>query len=357
MSRFLDPELASLAPYVPGEQPRAVNGLIKLNTNENPYPPSPKVLDALSPQSLARLPLYPDPGCLGLKEAVARAYGLSPDQIFVGNGSDEVLAFIFRGHCAQGAAGADIGYGFYPVFAALFQRPWRTLPLREDFSLNINDYAGIKTPLIIANPNAPTGLALSLSQVRDLLEQDRRRLLVLDEAYVDFGADTALGLINSFDNLLIVQTLSKSRQLAGARLGLALGQAELIADLERIKFSFNPYSVNRLALAAGEAAFEDEEWFQHCRQAVMEERRRMAEELGLLGFTLTDSRANFIFAAPPTGLSGQEYYLALREAHILIRWFDKDRIRNHVRISAGLPEQTTALLQATRAILRERNLL
>ena len=357
MSRFSTSHLASLTPYVPGEQPPDNGQLVKLNTNENPFAPGPAVSAVLNASAAERLRLYPDPDCRRLREAAANACGLRPENIYVGNGSDEVLAFIFKGLCPKGAAFPDISYGFYPVFADMFQIPYREIPLGQDLSLDIKDYAQTGSTVFIANPNAPTGLALPLSDIRLLLEQDRQRLVVVDEAYVDFGAQSAAPLIAEYDNLLIVQTLSKSRQLAGARIGLALGQKELIRDLETMKFSFNPYSVNALALAAATASFQDTSWFEEHRRLVMENRAYLSHGLADLGFKLTDSCANFVFAAPPAGLSGEDYFTELRRRSIIVRWFKKPRICNYVRITVGRRDQLEILLRATKEIMQERGLL
>lgn len=357
MSRFSTPQLSALTPYVPGEQPPRSVSLIKLNTNENPYPPGPAVRAVLTDAAVDSLRLYPDPDCRELKEAVAEAYGLQAENVYVGNGSDEVLAFIFKGLCPKGAAFPDISYGFYPVFADMFQIPYREVPLRDDLSLDIADYKDTDSTLFIANPNAPTGLPLTIDEIKSLLEQNRRRLVVVDEAYVDFGCESAVKLIDSYDNLLIVQTLSKSRQLAGGRIGLALGQKELIQDLETLKFSFNPYSVNALALLAAAASFKDTKWFEEHRDRLIENRCFLSCNLTGLGFRLTDSLANFVFAAPPAGLSGEEFFQLLRRRNIIVRWFNKPRIKNYVRITVGRRDQLESLLQATTEILKERNLL
>lgn len=357
MSRFSTPQLSALTPYVPGEQPPRSINLIKLNTNENPYPPGPAVHAVLTEAAVASLRLYPDPDCRELREAVAEAYGLQPGNVYVGNGSDEVLAFIFKGLCPKGAAFPDISYGFYPVFADMFQVPFKEVQLKDDLSLGIADYEDIDSTLFIANPNAPTGLILSIDGIKKLLEQNRQRLVVVDEAYVDFGCESAVKLIDSYDNLLIVQTLSKSRQLAGGRIGLALGQKELISDLETLKFSFNPYSVNALALLVATASFKDTKWFEEHRDRLIENRDFLSRNMAALGFHLTDSRANFVFAAPPEGLSGEEYFQQLRRRNIIVRWFNKSRIKNYVRITIGRRDQLESLLQATMDILQERNLL
>jgi len=354
MASFLDPKFEKLVPYTPGEQPKGMERLIKLNTNENPFPPSPEVLKALSSKELSDLRLYPDPGCGRLTAAISKVYSIREEQIFLGNGSDEILAFCFHGLCKDGALFPDISYGFYPVFADMFSIPYEEIPLREDFSVAIEDYEGKKGTVFLANPNAPTGLALPLSRIEALLKQDPERLVVVDEAYVDFGSDSARSLLPQYPNLLVVQTFSKSRQLAGARLAMAFGSEALIRDLNTLKFSFNPYSVNRLALLAGEASMLDTTYFESCRQAVMENRAYTAKGLRELGFTVLESRANFLFAMPPKLLSARDYHRALRERAILVRHFNKERIDGFVRISIGAKEQMEAFLLATEEILKEK---
>ncbi len=354
MSRFFHPALRALAPYTPGEQPRDAEGWIKLNTNENPFPPSPEVIAALNADESRALRLYSDPACGGFLSALAAAYGVSPSQTFASNGSDEALAFCFQAFGARGAAFPDLTYGFYSVFAALFGVDAKVVPLREDFTLAVEDYAGLPHTLFIANPNAPTGLALSLGEIEALLRQSPDRLVVVDEAYVDFGAESAVSLLPRYDNLLIVGTFSKSRCLAGARLGFAIGSEALIADLNKVKFSFNPYNVNRLTLAAGEAALRDAGYFDRCCAAIRENREAAREALERLGFTLTRSRANFLFAKCPEGLSGKEYCAALRARKILVRHWDAPRIADWVRITVGTAEQMQALAAATEEILKER---
>lgn len=357
MSRFLAPSLAGLAPYVPGEQPRGIAGLLKLNTNENPFPPSPRVTAALTQaQTVEDLRLYSDPACADFLAALADTFGVGQGQVFASNGSDEALAFCFAGLCAQGAAFADVTYGFYPVFAALYGVQADIVPLRADWRLAVEDYAGRKGTVFIANPNAPTGLALGLGDMETLLRQDENRLVVVDEAYVDFGAQSARALLDRYDNLLVVGTFSKSRSLAGARLGYAVGSEALIADLNRVKFSFNPYNVNRLTLLAGTAALADRDYFDQCRRAVMDARDETARALRALGFAVTDSRANFLFAAPPAPLTGKTYFERLRQRDILVRWFGAPRTENYVRITVGTDAQMARLLQATKAICKEMGL-
>ena len=354
MSRFFNPALRRLVPYTPGEQPLNPRGWIKLNTNESPFPPSPRVLEALRHEESEKLRLYSDPECGAFLEALAGALGVERAQVFASNGSDEALAFCFQAFCARGAAFPDVTYGFYPVFAGLYGVPKRIVPLREDFSVAVGDYAGLPHTLFIANPNAPTGLALSLGELEALLAQDPGRLVVVDEAYVDFGAESAVALLPKHGNLLVVGTFSKSRCLAGARLGFAVGSPALIADLNTVKFSFNPYNVNRLTLAAGAAALADPGYFDACVGKIRENRAAAGAALKALGFALTDSRANFLFAQTPRGLSGPDYCAALRARDILVRRWDSPRIRDHVRITVGAAGEMDALVAATKEILEER---
>lgn len=345
MSRFLSPEAQRLAPYTPGEQPRDQR-YIKLNTNESPFPPSPKVLEALSRTEAEKLYLYSDPACTGLNGAIAKRYGLALENVISGNGSDEILAFAFRAFCGEGkgAAFADITYGFYEAQAALFGLEARRVPLREDFSLNVEDYLDFPGTVVIANPNAPTGMAVPAADIRRLLERNPGRVVIVDEAYVDFGAESCVPMVREYANLLVTQTMSKSRSLAGGRIGFALGSPELIADLNRVKYSFNPYNVNRLSLLAGAAAMEDGEYFQACCKAVRETRAWTAAELERRGFTVLPSSANFLFAKSDR-FPGGELYRKLKENGILVRWFGKERIRDFCRITIGSREQMEALVE------------
>lgn len=353
MSRFLSSEAKRLDPYTPGEQPRDQK-YIKLNTNESPFPPSPRVLEDLSRAEAEKLYLYSDPTCAALNAAIAKRCGLRPENVISGNGSDEILAFAFRAFCGEGrgAAFADITYGFYEAQAALFGLEARRVPLREDFSLNVEDYLDFPGTVVIANPNAPTGMAVPVSEIRRLLETNRDRVVVVDEAYVDFGAESCVPLVREYGNLLVTQTMSKSRSLAGGRVGFALGDPELIADLNRVKYSFNPYNVNRLSLLAGAAAVEDEAYFQSCCRAVRDNRAWTAEALEARGFTVLPSSANFIFARPDR-LSGGELYRRLKENGILVRWFDRNRIRDFCRITIGSREQMEALVKKIDQLLSE----
>lgn len=349
MSRFL--KLKSLTPYVPGEQPKSTEKLIKLNTNESPFPPGPEVLKAINTEAVSTLRLYSDPTCMLLRKAAAEYYGISPDMVCAGNGSDELLALIFHGLTPRGAVYPDITYGFYPVFSDMFGVKGKEIPLRDDFTIEVEDYRGEKGTVIIANPNAPTGLYLDEDKVRALLEQDRDRLVVMDEAYIDFGGESSVKLLGEYDNLLVVQTFSKSRQLAGERVAIAMGSPDVIGDLNTLRFSFNPYNLDTLAILAGSAAIKDREYFEKCRLEIISNREYTIEKLRGLGFSVTDSMANFVFAAPP-GISGGEYMRALREAGILVRHFDKPRIDGYVRISIGTLKDMQTLISKTEEILR-----
>lgn len=351
MSRFLSQEAQRLAPYTPGEQPQDQQ-YIKLNTNESPFPPSPKVLEAISQAEVSKLNLYSDPTCGQLNATIARRYGLKPEQVITGNGSDEILAFAFRAFCGEGkgVAYADITYGFYKAQVALFGLDATIVPLREDLTLRVDDYMDFPGTVVIANPNAPTGIPVSCDEIRRLLEANPDRIVIVDEAYVDFGGESCVSMLGDYENLLVVQTMSKSRQLAGARVGFALGSAELIADLNRVKYSFNPYNVNRLSLLAGTAAIEDEAYFQSCCSAIRENRAWTVGKLEALGFTVLPSQANFIFAKSDR-ISGGDLYRKLKENGILVRWFDSDRIRDYVRITIGSAEQMAALVEKITQLL------
>ena len=352
MSRFLSEEAGRLAPYTPGEQPRDQQ-YVKLNTNESPFPPSPRVLEAIARET--RLNLYSDPTCAQLTEAIAKRYGLAPENVLTGNGSDEILAFAFRTFCGtgRGVAYPDITYSFYRSQAALFGLEANVIPLREDFSLCVDDYMDFPGTVVIANPNAPTGMAIPPSDIRRLLEADPDRVVIVDEAYVDFGGESCVPLISDFDNLLVVQTMSKSRCLAGGRLGFALGSPELIAGLNRVKYSFNPYNVNRLSIVAGAAAMEDEAYFQSCCAAIRQTRTRTVEQLQALGFTVLPSQANFVFAKSDR-LSGEALYRGLKERGVLVRWWaGGGRIEDYLRITIGSDEQMAVLTDRIAQLLKQ----
>ena len=354
MSRFISKEAGRLAPYTPGEQPQDQQ-YVKLNTNESPFPPSPKVLKALSRAEVLKLNLYSDPTCGQLVEAIAKRYELQPENVLTGNGSDEILAFAFRALCGEGKplAYADITYGFYKSQVALFGLDAKVIPLREDFTLNVDDYMDFPGTIVIANPNAPTGIPVPREDIQRLLEADPDRVVIVDEAYVDFGAESCVPMIYRYDNLLVAQTMSKSRSLAGGRVGFALGSPELISALNRVKYSFNPYNVNRLSIVAGAAAVADEPYFQKCAGAIQSNRAWTVGELEQLGFTVLPSQANFIFAKSDR-ISGEDLYRKLKENGILVRWWsDNDRIRDYVRITIGSLDQMVALVDEVTRLLEE----
>lgn len=354
MSRFINKKYAELEAYTPGEQPRE-RKYIKLNTNESPYPPSSGVINALNERESSLLNLYPDPTCKSLKEKLADLYGVKKENVFVSNGSDDILNFSFMAFCNDidhPVKFPEISYGFYKVYAELYGVKYAAIPLKEDFSIDISDYFGNDANVVIANPNAPTGIALSLDEVERIVSANPDYVVIIDEAYVDFGGESCLPLIAKYDNLLVVRTYSKSRSMAGARLGFAFGSEELISDLEKIKFSTNPYSINRLTLVAGEAAIDDNEYYmENCRK-VISTRKETVDMLKELGFECTDSKANFIFAKNPD-ISGDELYLKLKERGILVRHFTNKKICQYNRITVGTPEEMSELIKETSSILEE----
>lgn len=341
-----------LDPYVPGEQPK-VSGLIKLNTNENPYPPSPQVLDVMNRESVELLRLYPDPNSVALKSAVAGYYGLRQDQVFVGNGSDEVLALAFMAFFkqAQPILFPDITYSFYPVYCNLYDIDSVELPLAADFSINLDDYDQPNGGIIFPNPNAPTGVGMGLEAIEALLQSNTESLVIIDEAYADFGGASATPLIEKYPNLLVVQTLSKSRSLAGLRVGYAMGSADLIEALDRVKNSFNSYPLDRIAEAAAVVAIEDVGYFEQCTAKIIATRSWVITELQRLGFEVLPSQANFVFAQPPSESSAAELFGQLRERNILVRYFNKPRIDPFLRITIGTDEEMTALVEALKTVL------
>ncbi|ANN66375.1 histidinol-phosphate transaminase [Bordetella bronchialis] len=355
MSRYWSPVVAGLSPYVPGEQPKLAN-LIKLNTNENPFGPSPKALAAMRAACDDALRLYPDPASDRLRQAIANHYGVTLPQIFVGNGSDEVLAIAFQALLDHDAPlrFPDITYSFYPVYCGLYGVRYQTIPLTADFRIDVADYlpaAGqAYGPILFPNPNAPTGRALPLAEIERIVAANRDAVVVVDEAYVDFGAESAVPLVQRHDNLLVVQTLSKSRSLAGLRLGYAIGSPALIEGLERVKNSFNSYPVDRVAQAGAAAAIEDAEYFDRTRSAVIQTREALVESLGSLGFDVIPSAANFVFARHPAS-DAATLAAALRERGIIVRHFSHPRIDQYLRISIGTPSECDALVHALRTIL------
>jgi len=352
MSRFLSKKYESLIPYTPGEQP-VISGLIKLNTNESPYPPAPETVAAAEAEA-KRLHLYPDPTCASLCRAFAERCGVDPDEVIAVNGSDEILNFAFMAYCDEDrpALFPDITYGFYSVFADLNRVPSREIPLEADLSVDVEKYVNARGTVFLANPNAPTGLALPRSEVEKILRSDPDRIVVVDEAYVDFGAESCVPLIREYGNLLVTQTFSKSRSMAGARLGFGIGCRELIRDLNTVRYSTNPYNVNRMTMAAGIATLQTDSVTRRNCETIRETRRNTAETLKQLGFECTDSAANFLFVRHP-GLEGADLYRKLRERKILVRHFDKERICQYNRITVGTPEQMQILIQAIREILEE----
>lgn len=346
MSRFWSRHVSALQPYVPGEQPKLTN-LVKLNTNENPFGPSPQVLAAIEAELNDSLRLYPDPESVALRRTIADYYELSPEQVFVGNGSDEVLAHIFQALLQQPRPllFPDITYSFYPVYSQLYGVAYEAIPLADDLTINLADYRRPCGGILFPNPNAPTGCLLSLEAIEELLCDQPDTLVVVDEAYIDFGGESAVALINRHDNLLVVQTLSKSRSLAGLRVGLALGHRDLIDGLVRVKNSFNSYPLDRLAQAGAVAAFEDRDWFEQTRQAVIAGRERLTAGLQALGFEVLPSAANFVFARHP-GHEGAELTAQLRSRGIIVRHFTAARIDQFLRVTVGTEEQVTCFLAA-----------
>ena len=352
--RFWSPEVRELEPYVPGEQPKIQN-LLKLNTNENPYPPSPKVVDAvqavLAHQADA-LRLYPDPDDTVLKQAIAKQQNVDVSQVFVGNGSDEVLAHIFKAFFIQQKPilYPDITYSFYPVYSQFFGVQTKQIPLNEKFEIDISDYEQENGGIIITNPNAPTSIALGLNKIEKVLKANPNRVIVIDEAYVDFGAESAVDLVSRYENLVVCQTTSKSRSLAGLRVGFAIGQAHLIAALEAVKNSFNSYPIDRFAIAAAVASFEDQDYFQEQCEKVIVSREKLVANLTELGFNVLPSKANFIFATHSLHDAAQ---LAekLREQGIIVRYFNKPRINQFLRITIGTDEQNQRLVDTLKMLI------
>lgn len=346
--RFWSPEVRELEPYVPGEQPKIQN-LLKLNTNENPYPPSPKVVEAvqavLTHQADA-LRLYPDPDATALKHAIAKQQDIEVSQVFVGNGSDEVLAHIFKAFFLQDEPilYPDITYSFYPVYSQFFGTKTKEIPLNDNFEIDVKDYVQPNGGVIITNPNAPTSIALGLAEIEQILKANPDRVVVIDEAYVDFGAESAVSLVNRYENLVVCQTTSKSRSLAGLRVGFAIAQSHLIAALEAVKNSFNSYPIDRFAIAAAVASFEDQTYFEEQCQKVISSREKLVDELTALSFKVLPSKANFIFASHPSHDAGQ-LAQQLREQGIIVRYFNKPRINQFLRITVGTDEQNERLVQ------------
>ena len=351
MSRFLSDRFQELEAYVPGEQPVGME-YIKLNTNESPYPPPPGVIAAISDDEIEKLRLYPNPDGVRLIEKLAEFYGVLPENVIIGNGSDELLAFAFLAYCdgGRGVCFPDITYGFYPVYAQLYGIPYLQIPLRDDFAVEPADYFDVKKNIVLANPNAPTGIALTLNDIEAIARSNPDYVVLIDEAYVDFGADSAIPLTQKYENLLVMHTYSKARSMAGARLAYAIGAATLIEDLKKMKYSFNPYNVNRLTQVAGEAALRENEYYENMCRDIISTRGFTEKRLRELGFIMTVSSANFVFVRHPEA-GGHHLYAALKERGFLVRHFSKARISEHLRITIGTKAQMEALIDAIKAVL------
>ena len=351
MSRYWSDVVNTLTPYLPGEQP-LLDKLVKLNTNESPYPPSPRVMEAISAVSADALRLYPDPESVALRQAIAARFGLQTEQVFVGNGSDEVIALAFMALLKHSLPlyFPDVSYSFYPVWSAMFDITYSTVPVEGDFSIDPAAYPAKNGGIIVPNPNAPTGMLMSLDSIRALLQRSAESVVVIDEAYIDFGGESATQLIDEYDNLLVVQTLSKSRALAGLRVGFAMGSKTLIEALGRVKNSFNSYPLDIVAQRAALASIDDEDYFRNSCERVINTRKTLCSSMKALGFDVLPSGANFILASHPQ-YSARKLFSGLRDQGILVRYFDKPRIDNHLRITIGTDEDNEALLIALRALL------
>lgn len=350
MSRFLREDFRTLEVYVPGEQPRDKK-YIKLNTNESPFPPSPAVQEAVAKEA-STLQLYSDPECTALRQTAAARFGIRPENIFCGNGSDEVLNFAFMAFCSKdkGMAFPAISYGFYPVYGDLYALDCDAVPLLPDFSVDVESFLHLQKNIVIANPNAPTGMLLGVQEIRRILDTNRDNIVIIDEAYIDFGGESCLPLIAEYDNLLVVQTFSKSRSLAGARLGFGFAQKEIIDDLNRVKYSTNPYNINRETLVAGEAALRSQDYYDDNCRRIIDNRRYTTEQMRALGFEVLPSSANFIFARHPA-VSGEALYRTLKDMGILVRHFKRPEIADFIRATIGSRTQMEALIGALQAIL------
>ncbi|MBQ6893434.1 MAG: histidinol-phosphate transaminase [Clostridia bacterium] len=352
MSRFFSDKYKTLTPYTPGEQPRDQK-YIKLNTNESPFPPSPRAME-MAAEAAKSLQLYPDPECTELHEKLATLYGVDKSMVLAGNGSDEVLNFAFMAYCDKEhpARFADITYGFYSVFAEINGVPYTEVPLKDDFTIDLNDYIGKNETIFIANPNAPTGIALTSLEIEAIVKSNPDSVVVIDEAYVDFGAESAVPLVKKYNNLLVTQTFSKSRSMAGARLGVAIGNAALIQDLNTIKYSTNPYNINRMTMAAGIGVLADEDYTKKNCKSIIENREYAMSRMRKMGFKMTPSLTNFIFAKHEK-IGGGELYLELRKRGILVRHFSKNKLDAYNRITVGSYEQMKILCDTLEEILKE----
>ncbi len=352
MSRFFSSKYNKLIPYTPGEQPKDME-YVKLNTNESPFAPSENAVKKAA-QAAGSLQLYSDPEVRDLVKISAEHFGVQKDEILFTNGSDEILNFAFMAFCDENhpAVFPDITYGFYPVFADINNIPYEKIPLREDFTINVEDYIGVNKTVIIANPNAPTGIALSVEDIEKIVSSNPENVVVIDEAYVEFGGKSVIPLIHKYNNLLVTRTFSKSCSMAGARLGFGIGCKEIIQDLNTIKYSTNPYNVNRMTMAAGIGTIEDYGYVTNNCKQIAEIREWSCEQMRSLGFTMTDSVANFIFVKHPKA-QGKDLYLRLKEKGVLVRHFDTQRLTDYLRITVGSKEQMTTLIDTLRIILEE----
>jgi len=350
VSSFLNSKYSSLVPYTPGEQPKDMQ-YVKLNTNESPFTPSP-LAQKMASKATENLQLYSDPECRDLVKAAAEYFGVETDEIIFTNGSDEVLNFAFMAFCEKGAVFPDITYGFYSVFAELNGVEFKEIPLKDDFTVDVNKYIGVNKTIFLANPNAPTGIALSVNDIEKIVKSNPRNVVIVDEAYVDFGAESVIPLIKKYDNLLVTQTFSKSRSLAGGRLGFGIGSKNLINDLNTIKYSTNPYNVNSVTAAAGIGSLLDDEFIKNNCDKIKENRVYLTNELKNLGFAMTDSCANFIFAKH-SSINGKDIYLKLKEKGVLVRYFDRPPLKDYTRITIGSKEQLDILIEKLKEILKE----
>ena len=353
MSVFLNPKYKELEVYTPGEQPQDMK-YIKLNTNESPYPPSCGVIEAVNRAEVENLRLYSDPECRKLREAIAELYGVKSENVYLSNGSDDILNFSFMAFCSEkvGAAFPEISYGFYKVFAELYGINYKKIPLKEDFSIDYKDYLGLESFIVIANPNAPTGRCLSVSEIEEIVKSNKNNVVLIDEAYIDFGGESVYPLTKRYKNLMVVSTFSKSRSMAGARLGFAIADKELIADLNRIKYSTNPYNINRLTLAAGEAAIKENGYYMENCKKIIEARDYTTAQLQKLGFNVIPSAANFVFAESDK-ISGLSLYERLKARGILVRHFGDEKITNFNRITIGTKEDMEIFIKTVKEILEE----
>jgi histidinol-phosphate aminotransferase len=352
MSRFFNDGLKKLTAYTPGEQPDKNEAYIKLNTNESPFPPSPAVTREITESELKTHNLYPDPKCAALKAGLAKTYGVKPENIFISNGSDEALAFLFLGFFGgRGVAFPNISYGFYKVFGDLYGVNYTEIPLKDDYTVDADDFAFCDKNVVIANPNAPTGISLPVKDIEKIL-RNNKNLVVIDEAYVDFGGESCLPLIGKYENLAVVQTYSKSRSFAGGRLGYVIGNADIISDLEKIKYSTNPYNINSYTQLAGLLALGDADYYRKNCETIIKTRNYTTKELVKLGFSVLPSKANFVFAEK-NGLDGKTLYEKLKEKGILVRHFDKKEIKDFLRISIGTAAQMEYLISTLKQITEE----